>query len=545
MVAPVGKTPRHTLTPAEKKKCLEALRRERRLRRAEEKEARARAAAVAPPKTMAAAAANANLASAEAKQAVAEATTAVAEAIPGADEEGAAPAEPKATGKTRKAPTRKKVPDQTLAMWRSGPASAATAARAQDAAPAAVASEVAGAMASIVATIVEEATPVDGATPRVAPDSVTSSTRPGTKPSSSGKRKRVETTESRKRRRRILDEDSADDEGDNDEEVDSSEEAGVSADAAGVGARVDVSLDCVVDGDPNLMDDGAAACTGINSDENPDVREEPEDKEDAEDDDSWDGDWDISQLTDEESEEEREELPESVCSSAAMDTKYITAMRNIGWEYGESKFGPDPTYADLYDGPYGPTPSVLEVAEDPLALLFYFMPPKLCAQIAQQRKSGGEVKDLGDIRRRLAGVKDIEAYEVLQVMGLLIARVLAPIRKGIAAHWSVAKVGTMPANRCSLFMSKNRFFHIMVYMHLSNNKSPKAKTDRAWKIRPVVDVLQRTFACGYRVPPIISFDEATLPSRSRYNPTRQFNKDKPHKWGRRCSSLRVPRQLTA
>ncbi|KAE8996137.1 hypothetical protein PF004_g16797 [Phytophthora fragariae] len=43
----------------------------------------------------------------------------------------------------------------------------------------------------------------------------------------------------------------------------------------------------------------------------------------------------------------------------------------------ETKFGPDPTYADLYDGSYGPTKSVLAVVEDPLALLFYFMPPKL------------------------------------------------------------------------------------------------------------------------------------------------------------------------
>ncbi|KAE9164544.1 hypothetical protein PF004_g29790 [Phytophthora fragariae] len=191
------------------------------------------------------------------------------------------------------------------------------------------------------------------------------------------------------------------------------------------------------------------------------------------------------------------------------------------------------------------------------------MPPKLWAQIAvesntyhrqsipqraraiwaQQRKGGGEVEDLGDIRRRLDGVEDIEAYEVLRVMALLIARILAPIRKGIAAHWSVAKVGAMPANRFGLFMSKNRFFHIMGYMHFSNNKSPKASTDRAWKIRPVVDVLQRTFARGYRVPPVISFDEATLPSRSRYNPTRQFNKDKPHKIEVYCGAkahLRTP-----
>ncbi|GMF27188.1 unnamed protein product [Phytophthora fragariaefolia] len=80
-------------------------------------------------------------------------------------------------------------------------------------------------------------------------------------------------------------------------------------------------------------------------------------------------------------------------------------------------------------------------------------------------------------------------------------------------------------------MPKNRFFHIMGYLHFSNNKSPQAHRDRAWKIIPVVDVLQRTFARGYKMPPVISFDEATLPSRSRYNPMRQFNKYKPNRWG--------------
>ncbi|POM63037.1 hypothetical protein PHPALM_27734 [Phytophthora palmivora] len=103
---------------------------------------------------------------------------------------------------------------------------------------------------------------------------------------------------------------------------------------------------------------------------------------------------------------------------------------------------------------------------------------------------------------------------------------LVPIRKGIAVHWSLKKLGALPSNRFGLFMTKNRFFHIMGYLHFSNNKSPQARLDRAWKIRPEVDVLQR-----YKPPPVISFDEATLPSRSRFNPTRQFNKDKPHKWG--------------
>ncbi|KAE8955644.1 hypothetical protein PF011_g31733 [Phytophthora fragariae] len=150
---------------------------------------------------------------------------------------------------------------------------------------------------------------------------------------------------------------------------------------------------------------------------------------------------------------------------------------------------------------------------------------------SQQRRNGGEVEELEDIRSRLASVVDIEPWEVLRVVALLIARMLMPIRKGIAAHWSTKQVGALPTNRFDLFMGKNRFFHIMGYLHFSNTKSPQASIDRAWKIRPVVDVLQRTFERGYQTPPIISFDEATLPSRSRFNPMRQFNKDKPHKWG--------------
>ncbi|KAG3118760.1 hypothetical protein PI125_g2624 [Phytophthora idaei] len=216
-----------------------------------------------------------------------------------------------------------------------------------------------------------------------------------------------------------------------------------------------------------------------------------------------------------------------------------------------SKFGPDPRYDDLYDDPFGPSDSALSVADDPLALLFYFLPPKLWTQIAvesnryhtqsiplrarairsQQRRSGADMEDLGEIRRRLVSAVDIEAWEVLRVVALLIARMLAPIRKGIAAHWSPKKMGALPTNRFGLFVAKNRFFDIMGYLHFSNNNSPQALTDRAWKIRPVVDVLQRTFARGYKAPPVISFDEATLPSRSRFNPMRIFNKDKPHKWG--------------
>ncbi|KAE9077419.1 hypothetical protein PF010_g23516 [Phytophthora fragariae] len=69
--------------------------------------------------------------------------------------------------------------------------------------------------------------------------------------------------------------------------------------------------DCVIDGDPNLMEGGAEECTGLNSDENLELCEDPEDQgEDRTD--SWVGDWDIGAITDEDPKEEHDELPDTL-----------------------------------------------------------------------------------------------------------------------------------------------------------------------------------------------------------------------------------------
>ncbi|OWY98059.1 hypothetical protein PHMEG_00031272 [Phytophthora megakarya] len=80
-------------------------------------------------------------------------------------------------------------------------------------------------------------------------------------------------------------------------------------------------------------------------------------------------------------------------------------------------------------------------------------------------------------------------------------------------------------------MKRERFERIMRNLYFSDNDATRAQTAKAWKVRSIVDTLQRTFLSGYTTPPVISFDEAMVPSRSRYNPMRQFMKDKPHRWG--------------
>ncbi|OWZ02218.1 hypothetical protein PHMEG_00026260 [Phytophthora megakarya] len=78
-------------------------------------------------------------------------------------------------------------------------------------------------------------------------------------------------------------------------------------------------------------------------------------------------------------------------------------------------------------------------------------------------------------------------------------------------------------------MSRDKFFDICRNLHFNNYDDPRALTDRSWKSKEVVEVLQRTFREGYVPPTELSFDEAMLPSRSSFNKMRIYMKSKPHK----------------
>ncbi|KAE9316223.1 hypothetical protein PR003_g18776 [Phytophthora rubi] len=127
--------------------------------------------------------------------------------------------------------------------------------------------------------------------------------------------------------------------------------------------------------------------------------------------------------------------------------------------------------------------------------------------------------------------KHIKAHEILQCVGLLISRMLCPQKRRFSDHWSTVSVGVVPAGTFGRVMSRNRFAEIMRNIHFTNNAAANADTDRAWIVRSISDTLQKTFKAGYNIPGVLAFDEAMIPSRSRYNPTRQYLKDEPHKWG--------------
>ncbi len=149
----------------------------------------------------------------------------------------------------------------------------------------------------------------------------------------------------------------------------------------------------------------------------------------------------------------------------------------------------------------------------------------------KRRNNGRRLEKKSEIRKRLLGFKSITPTNLVCFVGLLLARVLCPHRRRLSHHWSLAEDGAIPRGSFGKYMSRNRFQEICRNLHFSNNDDPRAATDRAWKIRPVVVALQKTFRKGYTLPPVLSFDEGMLPSRSSYNKMRVYMKDKPHKWG--------------
>ncbi|OMJ27075.1 hypothetical protein AYI69_g3502 [Smittium culicis] len=68
-------------------------------------------------------------------------------------------------------------------------------------------------------------------------------------------------------------------------------------------------------------------------------------------------------------------------------------------------------------------------------------------------------------------------------------------------------------------------------LHFSDNLSPESKKDICWKIRPVIDEMNKNFKVCFKMGVGISYDEATLPNRSKRMPLRVYNKNKPYKWG--------------
>ncbi|POM64840.1 Hypothetical protein PHPALM_19588 [Phytophthora palmivora] len=155
----------------------------------------------------------------------------------------------------------------------------------------------------------------------------------------------------------------------------------------------------------------------------------------------------------------------------------------------------------------------------------------------QRRNPDLPRKTRRDVQHEMETMKPTMPHELCRFKGLLVARRIAPKREKLANHWKTTDVGVILRGSFDSIVSRDRFMEISRNLHFNSNGDPRAQTDRAWKIRKVVEVLQRTFFRGYISPAHLVFDEAVLPSRSSFNKMRVYLKDKPHKWGTKLFML--------
>ncbi|ETP22318.1 hypothetical protein F441_04342 [Phytophthora nicotianae CJ01A1] len=159
-------------------------------------------------------------------------------------------------------------------------------------------------------------------------------------------------------------------------------------------------------------------------------------------------------------------------------------------------------------------------------------------QVARKTKHPGfKRKTREQIREELEQAAEITGRELCVFIGLLIARSVGSNKEKLENHWKTVDEGAIPRGCFGQFMVCDRFMHISRNLHFSSNSDERARTDKAWKLRPVIDALQARFQSGYIPPAIMAFDEAMLPSRSSFNKMRVYMKDKPHKWGTKLFML--------
>ncbi|ETO99968.1 hypothetical protein F441_22605 [Phytophthora nicotianae CJ01A1] len=240
------------------------------------------------------------------------------------------------------------------------------------------------------------------------------------------------------------------------------------------------------------------------------------------------------------------------------------AMRGLGesgWKIYDQDHCADRSLsgADLYTGRWGITKSAAAFADSPLSMLFYFLPKALWKNITaeseayqkrcipaiaektrerqlavQARDPKKTVDDLDAIVDKLERQKSIREHEILHVLGLLVARTLCGHTDDLAKHWTVSEDGAVPRGTFGRYTKRERFRTITWFLHFTSTGSEGGTTDKAFKIRPVLQVIEKTFRRGFRLGPRVSFDEGTIPNRSQYNPIRVYNKEKPHKYGTKC-----------
>ncbi|KAK1940062.1 hypothetical protein P3T76_008385 [Phytophthora citrophthora] len=113
-----------------------------------------------------------------------------------------------------------------------------------------------------------------------------------------------------------------------------------------------------------------------------------------------------------------------------------------------------------------------------------FSPGQL-AQWNQRRRAHNPAykpKSPAQLARELAKFKEIQPYEVVNVIGLLCARALCPHQGHLSRHWATSTQGAVPRGTLDKYMARHWFEEIVRCLHFSDNDALDARSVKSWKI---------------------------------------------------------------
>ncbi|POM74435.1 Hypothetical protein PHPALM_8603 [Phytophthora palmivora] len=218
----------------------------------------------------------------------------------------------------------------------------------------------------------------------------------------------------------------------------------------------------------------------------------------------------------------------------AQDTEALQKMRTDGWEFDPAaKPVRNEPYPMLYSDDYGPTDEVLEKAESPLEFFFFFMPRRSNRYYNQHlnervdRMYEKKVAQDAEVTRDLVLLietrqhKKIKAKDVLHCIGLLIARMICTVllitgtNKVLVLCEKAPSVATcrrgVLGGSCKISTSQTAWTQ-------KQKRIGRERSAQSWILYK--NHLHAATTC-----------RPCWLMTSRYNVTRQFMKDKPHKWG--------------
>ena len=94
-------------------------------------------------------------------------------------------------------------------------------------------------------------------------------------------------------------------------------------------------------------------------------------------------------------------------------------------------------------------------------------------------------------------------------------------------YWSTDKC--IRNEKIQNVMTRTKFQSILQNLHFSNNDNDN-KTDKSYKIRPIIEHLNKVFAESLSNSPFQSVDKCMCKFKGRSS-TKQYIKNKPIKWG--------------